>query len=184
METGINVIDAMTKKTVTVSPETNLQKVAKLMEENNIGSVLVKEKDRLIGIVTEQDIVRRVVAKGISPSAESVKNFMTTTLSTIDPGSDIFDALNIMKDRNVKSLPVKDGDKLVGMLALKDILKIQPSLFEIWVEKMEIKEESSKPIFRPLPQEGICEACGEYSERLFEIEDSLLCKICKKERRK
>ncbi len=179
METGIKVIDAMTKKPVTVSPDTNLEEIAKLMEDNNIGSVLIKEKNKLVGIVTEQDIVRRVVAKGID-TKNRVKNFMSTTLSTIDPGSDIFDALNLMKDRNVKTLPVKDGDKLVGMLALKDILKIQPSLFEIWAEKMEIKEENSKPIFRPLPKEGICEACGEYSEKLFEVGDSLLCKVCKK----
>ena len=112
---------------------------------------------------------------------EQVKNFMTTTLTTITPGLDIFDALNVMKDRNVKNLPVKDGEKLFGRLALKDVLKIQPSLFELWAEKMVIKEEESKPIFRPMPKEGICEACGEYCEHLFEFEDSLLCKMCKKE---
>lgn len=181
MKTGIIVHDAMTKKPITVSPDTSLKKCAELMEQHNISSVLIEDKKNLVGIVTEQDIVRKALAKGINPINKKAKEIMSVNLITVDPNKDIFDALNLMKDKNVKTLPVKDGSNLIGMLALKDVLKIQPSLFEVWVEKMKIRDEKNKPIFNANPKEGICEACGEYFQELNDIEGSLLCDTCKEE---
>jgi len=177
MKTGIIVHDAMTKELITVSPDTTIKACAELMEEKEIGSVIVEEKNRLIGILTEQDIVRKITAKGHT-GKHAVKDFMNEKVKTIEPGVDISEAIDLMKLKNVKTLPVKDGDKVIGMLALKDILKIQPGLFEVWVEKMRIREENTKPIFKTNPNEGICEACGEYFPELSDIEGSLLCKLC------
>lgn len=181
MKTGILVHDAMTKKPIAVSPDTSLRKCTELMEKNNISSVLIEKDKRLMGIITEQDIVRKVVAKGINPVNKMAKDFMSANLTTVGPGIDILDALKLMKDRNVKTLPVKDGNQLVGMLALKDVLKIQPSLFDLWVEKLRIREEKTKPIFKTNPREGICEACGEYFTELEDVDGSLLCETCEKE---
>ena len=181
MKTGVLVHDAMTKKPITVSPDASLKKCSELMEKNNIGSVLVEDNKNLIGIITEQDVVRKVVAKGINPIGKKAKDFMSTDVATIEPGMDVFDALNKMKDKDVKTLPVKDDGNVVGILALKDVLKIQPSLFELWVEKMRIRDENTKPIFKTNPKEGICEACGEYFQELLDINGSLLCKKCKEE---
>lgn len=179
MKTGIIVHDAMTKKPITVSPDTSLKKCAELMEQHEISSVLIEDKKNLIGIITEQDIVRKALAKGINPVDKKVKDFMSVNLTTVGPKADIFEALNVMKDKNVKTLPVKDGSKLVGMLALKDVLKIQPSLFELWVEKMKIRDEKNKPLFSANPKEGICEACGEYFSELNDVKGSLLCDDCR-----
>lgn len=182
MKTGVSVHDAMTKKPITVSLNTSLKKCAELMETNQISSVLIEGNNKLVGIITEQDLVRKVIAKGV-PHSSRVKDFMSKNLKTVESNVDIFDALNKMKDENAKTLPVMEGKKVVGMLALKDVLKIQPSLFEIWVEKMNIKDAKNKPIFSANPKEGICEACGEYFPELNDIGGSLLCDICKKEQK-
>lgn len=174
------VCEAMTKKPITVSLDTRLRKVAELMDHHHISSILIKESNKLKGIITEQDIVRKVIAQGINPLKEKAGNYMSNEITTVNPSYDIFDALLVMKEKNIRTLPVKDGNKLVGMLTLKDVLKIQPSLFDLWVEKIRIKEEETKPIFSK-GEEGLCEACGEYSKKLFSMNDSLLCLVCKKE---
>ena len=69
------------------------------------------------------------------------------TLFTIEGESDIYDALVIMRDENIRHLPVVNKGEMVGLLTLKDILKIQPALFELIVEKFELREEENKPVF-------------------------------------
>lgn len=181
MKTGIKVIDAMTEKPITVSPEISLKECSKIMAENHVGALLVKTKGELHGVLTEQDIVRKAVAAGLDTEEESVKGIMEKELTTVEPDKDIFDALVIMRDSNIRHLPVMDDKKMLGLLTLKDVLKIEPQLFDIMVEKFELREESRKPINQQSPNEGICQGCGEYFERLNTVSDSLLCDGCKAE---
>lgn len=179
METGYKVCDAMTRLPIVVSPETNLEDCAKKMAENKVGSLLIKEKDKLLGIITDADMVRRVLAKGIDPKITKVKEVMNTELTTISPEKDIFDALMLMKDKDIRQLPVMDGKKMVGLLTMKDILKIEPQLFDLLVEKMDIREEANKPISRVSSSEGICQECGEYSDDLINVKGIRLCGKCR-----
>ena len=155
MKSGFKVADAMTINPVSVSPDTSLLKCAKIMSEKHVGAVVVKDWNSL-GILTEQDIVRKAVAKNINMN-ESVKNFTETKLITISPDTDIYDALIKMRDSNIRHLPVVENDGMVGLLTIKDILKIEPQLFDLIVEKFELREESRKPINRIIPTEGICQ---------------------------
>ena len=99
---------------------------------------------------------------------------------TISPTKDIYDALKVMRDFNVRHLPVLDKGKFLGFLTIKDILKIQPQLFEIIVEKFELREESRKPVFGGDENEGICEVCGNYSANIEEASNgSKVCPQCK-----
>jgi len=146
MKTGYSVADAMTKKPVAVSPNDGLEKISQIMAKEHVSSLPVKTNGNLLGIITEQDIVRNVVAKGIDPYSKKVSDIMAKDLVTIEPNKDIYEALIIMRDKNFRHLPVMDGDKMVGFLTIKDILKIQPQLFELMVEKFEIREADSKPV--------------------------------------
>lgn len=179
MKTGYKVVDAMTVNPIIIGIDISVEDCAKVMEKKHVGALLIGDKDNIKGIITEQDIVRKIIGKGMNPLDKKVNEFMETKLMKIEPEKDIFDALVIMKDENIRHLPVFDGDKFSGLLTLKDILKIQPSLFDFMVEKFELREEKRKPIFKPKPEEGICQVCGNYSEQLFNVDDSLVCESCK-----
>jgi CBS domain-containing protein len=177
MKTGYKVCDAMTRSPVSIDNSITLDKSAKIMEENHVGALLVRDNGKLLGLLTEQDIVRRAIAKGKDPKKTKVKDIMVTKLKTIAPEKDIYDALMVMRDMNIRHLPVMDGKKMMGLLTLKDILKIQPQLFEIMVEKFELREEENKPIFGE-GEEGVCESCGRKSKHLNDIKGTLLCSEC------
>jgi signal-transduction protein with cAMP-binding, CBS, and nucleotidyltransferase domain len=174
METGYMVCDAMTKMPVVVPIDATIQDCAKVMHKENVGSLLVKDKHALKGLITDEDIVHEIVAKGIDPKTTKVKEHMATSLITITPEKDIFEALTLMMTKNIKQLPVVDGEKMIGILTLKDVLKLEPELFDLIVDKIKIKEEEHKP----LVNEGICQECGNYSPKLVNRNDAMICKEC------
>lgn len=96
--------------------------IARLMDENNIGAVVILKGEKLIGIVSERDITRRVVARGLSPDKAKVKDFMTTNVVTAEfkDGLDrIYQQLCQIKFRH---LPIMDKGKLVGIASQRDVL--------------------------------------------------------------
>ena len=181
MKSGYKVMDAMTTKPVSVSPEITLQECAGIMNENHVSTVIVQDNENYVGILSDQDIVRKVVAKGDNPLNKKVEEIMETNLVTIEPETDIYAALIKMRDLNIRHLPVVKDSQMMGLLTLKDILKIQPQLFELLVEKFELREENRKPLNRIIPDEGICQVCGEYSEEIKDTDGSLCCPKCSKE---
>ena len=134
-------MDVMTTKPVTVDKDINLTNAAKLMEESNINSLLIIEKDNAIGIITDEDIVRNVVARGLDPKKIKIKDVMKKDLVYISPGADVYKALLLMRDNNIRQLPVMENEKLKGYLTLKDILKIQPELIDLIMEKYSLEEQ-------------------------------------------
>ncbi len=146
VSTGYKVGDAMTMNPIMISSKKTLRDAAKLMKEEHVGSLLVKEEDKIVGIITERDIVKKAVAALGNPSLRKVKEVMATDLVTTTPDEDIFEAIRIMRDYNFRHLPVKHDGKIVGLITLKDILKIEPDLYEIMVEKIQLREEERKPI--------------------------------------
>ncbi len=175
METGYKVCDAMTKMPIAVSPDKTIQECSQLMSTHDIGSLLIKKDHVLKGIITDEDIVRKVVAKGLNLK-EKVEKHMAKKLITITPDQDIFEALNIMMEEDIRQLPVVSNKKMVGLLTMKDILKLEPELFDLIVDKINIKEEEHKP----LDNEGICEECGNYTSKLLARHEALICKECAK----
>jgi CBS domain-containing protein len=106
---------------VTVEASGTVQDAAKLMADNDIGNVLVVENDEVKGIVTDRDIVVRVLAKGDGSDA-SVREAATTDLDTINPDTSIDDAIQKMEQGNVRRLPVVEDDgKPVGVITLGDL---------------------------------------------------------------
>lgn len=180
MKTGIKVVDAMTNKPVMASSDMTATECAKLMRKYEVGSVLVKESKTIIGIITELDFVTKVIAKGRNPAELHLRDIMEKDLITISPEKDIYEAMMEMRRSDIRRLPVKDGDDIIGFLTMKDILKIEPQLFELMVEKISIREEASKPTFSSGKiEEGMCESCGNYSEKLLSDSGTKLCPECK-----
>ena len=114
------------------------------MADHRIGALLVKDGDSAVGIISDQDIVRHFLAKGINPLTKKVKDYPSRDLITIAPEADIYEALVKMRDSGIRHLPVVEGKKLIGLLTMKDVLKVEPALFDIVVEKYELMEEERK----------------------------------------
>lgn len=177
MKTGYKVCDVMTLKPVSVDHKTFLHECARIMAENHVGSLLVRKGSKL-GIVTEQDIVRKAVAKGNHPKKTTVGEIAEWKLFTVSPEKDIYDALILMREKNIRHVPVMSRNKMVGFLTAKDILKVNPSLFDLLAEKIELKEEERKPLYGS--SEGICQECEKFSFNLSRINGVLMCEKCQK----
>jgi signal-transduction protein with cAMP-binding, CBS, and nucleotidyltransferase domain len=179
MRTGVKIADAMTSKPITVAPDKTIEECANVMMKNHVGSLIIEKAGKLSGIITEQDIVRKVVARKLDPKKTKVSDVMITDMITMEPSADIYEALVVMRDNNIRHLPVVYKGKMVGYLTIKDILKIQPQLFEIIVEKFEIRESQNKPLGSAMGDE-VCEVCGLPSDKLYEVEGEMRCKQCRK----
>jgi len=106
----------------TVSPSATVLDAIHLMNERRIGALVVTAADRILGIFTERDVLRRVVGKELAPSAVTVQQVMTTEVLCCPPETDLDDAARIMRDRRIRHLPVatKDG-QLLGLVSIGDI---------------------------------------------------------------
>ena len=129
----------MNKKVIVIDANKSIKDAAKLMKKHNIGSVIVIEKDRAKGIITERDIVRKVVAEGLDTSVKC-REIMSHPLVVITPDATIEAAAKIMRDSEVKKLPVieKDGT-LVGILTEDDIMRLFPSIVDLLELKKDIE---------------------------------------------
>ena len=176
MKIGVKVFDAMTKNPIVVKPTTSVSECAKIMDSNHVGSLIIRENP-LLGIVTEQDIVRKIVAKGINPETTEIKTAMEPNLFTISGKEDIYDALLLMRDKNIRQIPVVQNGDLIGLLTIKDVLKIHPQLFELVVDKFQLREEINKPVFYKRRLENDCETCGNFSI-LHYLDYKWICDEC------
>jgi len=147
MDTGIKVGDLMTREPVTIDAGASLQQAAKLMADEHVGSLVIKKGGKLAGVITEQDIVRKAVLKNLNAQNTHVSNIMETKLITISPSEDIFKALKKMSESNIRHLPVMHKGEMVGFITIKDILKVQPELFDLLQDKIEIRQQEQRDYF-------------------------------------
>lgn len=183
MEIGVKVGDIMTRKFVSVGPGTPIINCAKDMIKKHVGSLIIKENGRVLGILTEKDIIWALTKKR-DLSRIRAKDIMTRRVATISPSKDIYDALLKMKKKKIRWLPVVIKKNIIGMITLKDILRIEPSLFDIAVQNMQIREEKQKlkskgkNNYSLWIKEGGCEKCGARGI-LYNVYGKFLCEQCK-----
>ena len=106
----------------TIEKNSTVREAAKIMAKNRIGSLIVVEGKKIIGIMTERDILTKITAEGKSSERIYVKDIMTAKVLTIAPDKFIDDAVHIMILNNIKKLPVVDGNELVGIVTSTDIV--------------------------------------------------------------
>jgi CBS domain-containing protein len=179
LRTRMLVKDVMTSPVVTTDAEAPTNKIANLMNENKLGCVIVTTEDgKPLGIITERDLVVRVLAKNLQPVDVKAAEIMTAPLATIDPEATISDAARRMSRLDIRRLGVIYRGDLVGLISSKDILGIMPELIEIIQErtKIESAEEVSEDEEQPLS--GYCDSCGVFSENLKDKNGQNLCEDC------
>jgi len=121
---GTSIKEVMTRDVRACEPYATVADAAKVMAQEDVGPVPIVEEGRLVGIVTDRDIVVRVVAEGRDPNATTVKEIASTELVTVAPDDDLDEALHLLAERQVRRLPVVEGDRLVGIVAQADIARL------------------------------------------------------------
>jgi len=178
------VKDIMTSPVVTIGEHETIYRAAKLMDKHNVGCVIVTSKeDKPVGILTERDLIKRVLAKNTLPSRERAGKVMTSPLITIDSDETLQEAARKMSRLNVRRLGVVYRGNLVGIITGKDILAVTPELLEIIQERAKIEKEpaTEEEAPEPRPLAGYCDHCGRWSDALKEVEGLLLCEECQTE---
>jgi len=174
----ISVGDAMTKGVICVGVKDTVKYAAEVMHKNDISSVIVADKTGGVGMITERDILTKIVLK--SKDARNVKcsAIMTSPLITVAPDAAIDEAAVMMRDRNIRRLVVAEKGKIIGVISEFDIVKIEPTLH------MLIRESSQWSMNAASATEmgtiaGECENCENYSENLRSLDGRLLCEDCR-----
>lgn len=140
MSSELKVGDIMTKKVIVIDKGSPLADAAKMMEKHNIGSIIVVDGKRAIGIITERDIVRKVIAQGKDPSKINVDSIMSKPLRVIRPTAIIEEAAKAMKNNKVKRLPViNDNNELIGIISESDLTRLLPSVVDLIEERSLLK---------------------------------------------
>jgi CBS domain-containing protein len=118
-----SIRDVMTGNPTSCEPATTIVEAAKVMAEEDVGPVPVVEGGRVVGIVTDRDLVVRVLAEGRDPNSTTIGEIASADLVTVQPDSDLNEALRLMAQNQVRRLPVVEGGQLVGIVAQADVAR-------------------------------------------------------------
>jgi CBS domain-containing protein len=108
----------------TVQRNATVATACRTMAESNVGIVAVLDGDRLVGVFSERDVVRRVVDRGLDPGRTRVADAMTTNLIVADADEDYQSAMRKMDQANIRHLPVVSGERLLSMLSIRDLMRV------------------------------------------------------------
>jgi CBS domain-containing protein len=176
---SIKVREAMTSPVISAHPDDNIMDISKKMVDSKVGSVIIMQDEKPLGVVTDGDIIKKVVSKDLVPSAVKARDIMTSPLITIKAESYIMDAAKLMNKYGIKRLGVVYKDELVGVISMTDIIYLFPELMDVASEKMNVansgKGSSKKYI------SGYCDICGQWSDFLMEVDGKFLCEECREE---
>lgn len=123
------VKDVMKREVIAINPDISIREASKVMSQHNIGSLLVLEDEKLVGILTERDVLN-LVAKGENLDEVKVKDVMSRDVITIESDKKIEDAVDLMLKHKIKKLPVMESGKIVGIITTSDIIVAEPKLIE------------------------------------------------------
>lgn len=179
----ILVADIMTRQPIVTNPQTNLLECAKKMVKKKVGSLLITEKKRLIGIISEKDILWALTKKS-KKDLSKIKaiDISPKKIATIKPFSTIEETLKKMKKLKFERLPVIHKKELVGMITARDILNFNPEFYPELEEFAQIREESKKlkrvKKVKNNISNGVCEECSNH-DLLQRIDGRFICESCK-----
>ena len=178
MPTRILVRDIMNSPVISAPPHSTVGDVASRMKEYKIGSIIIMENEKPLGIVTDWDIVSNAVTKDIKPSMLKASDIMQQ-LHTIEGEEGVTEAARLLRQHNIKRLGVVYKNKLVGIISASDVISVTPDLVDVISEKAsllrgEIGREAGNI-------SGYCDECGEWSDLLQYEGGSFTCEECRAE---
>jgi CBS domain-containing protein len=121
----------------TLPPDATVLDAAQLMNERHIGSVVVVDGGRLVGIFTERDVLRRIVAATRDPAASKLEDVMTTQVACATPKTRLDEIRTAMREKRIRHMPVVDGERVVGMVSIGDLNKVEHDVQERTIEYLE-----------------------------------------------
>jgi signal-transduction protein with cAMP-binding, CBS, and nucleotidyltransferase domain len=178
------VRDIMTVNVVTMPLQASVLEVAKSMADMDISSVIITDEDRPLGIITEEDIVRRVIVQERNPKTTRASEIMSTPIIHVEPGTPLTDAMRVMAKSKIRRVAVLKNNSLAGIITSRDILRWSPELIDILSESLRLK--SDEAVQNKVEEDedliaygGECDNCGEYSADLALENGEYLCESCR-----
>lgn len=180
IETYISVKEVMTEKVITTDIEESALKVGKEMIKHNVGSIIVTKNDEAVGIITERDMVKKIIAKNKKTENVSASMLMSSPLIMIKPSTNVIDASKTMSKANIRRLAVMQNGKIVGIITDRDLLTIAPGLNTILADLIEMNRKQNVTAEEEY-EGGICQRCGYYVADLATVNGRILCESCRDE---
>jgi CBS domain-containing protein len=174
LETRVPLREVMRYNPTTIEVEATVAHAAAIMCRDEVGSCIVLRNNLPIGIITEQDINCKVVAKDLKPGSVFVEDVMSTPLITIEADETVGDAAHMMVKNKVRRLPVMESQRVVGIVTVRDILTVANEINEVMSDLIDINREEDVIM-------GICDSCGSMSDDLKATDGMLLCPTCREE---
>ena len=130
-DVSLRVEDVMITEVITIDENASVKDAANIMNKYEIGSLIAVRKGKAIGIITERDLLKRVIVDAKNAKKTKVSEAMSSPLEVIAAGTDLEEAIRLMFQKKIKKLPVVDKKRLVGLVSLTDIARCQPALMKI-----------------------------------------------------
>ena len=127
----LKVSDVMIREVITINENATVKEAAEIMNKFEIGCLIAVRKGKAMGIITERDLLKRVVAEARDANKTKVKEIMSSPLVVVEPNMDLEEAVRLMFQMKIKKLPVVEGKRLVGLVSLTDIARFQPQMIKI-----------------------------------------------------
>ena len=182
METGMPVREIMTSDPITIDKDIKISDAAKKMVELDVGSLIVMDGHNPIGILTERDMVKKIISKNVNPDSLSLTKVMTTPLITLNGDEDMQKAIDLMLKMHIRRVPIVEDQKLVGLVTDTDLVSVSVEMGNIFSELVNMHRERGISTGREIPEiitRGVCENCGKYSDNLDYFNGSLMCEYCR-----
>lgn len=123
MTTVAHILKTKGSAVSSVNPSIMVREALRIMAEKNIGAIVVMENEKLVGIFSERDYARKIILKDKSSKTTPISEIMTEELITVKPETNIDDCMVIMTEKHIRHLPVMEGEKLVGVISIGDLVK-------------------------------------------------------------
>ena len=136
--------NVMTTEVAVMNKSASVKKAAEVMAQEDVSAIIVTVEGKAIGIVTERDILRRIVAEDKNAMKTKLKEIMPSPLVTIEPSTDLEEAARLMFEKRMKNLSVVHENRLIGLINLQDICLIQPEILKLLRENMETSKNIQK----------------------------------------
>jgi len=127
----LKVEDVMTKEVITIDENATIKEAAEIMDKNEISCLIALRNGRAIGIITERDLLKRVIVEAKNLEKTKVKMVMSSPLEVIAVGAELETALRLMFLKKIKKLPVVNNDSILGLVSLTDIARCQPAIITL-----------------------------------------------------
>jgi len=133
----IKAENVMSTKVAIIDENFSVKKAAEIMAQEGISAIIITVNGKAQGIVTERDILKRIVAEDRNSRKTKVRDIMSSPLVTIEPSTSLEEAARLMFEKKIKNLPVANANRLIGLINLQDICRLQPEILRLLRQTME-----------------------------------------------